>query len=278
MLSPDALQSRLAHLCDLLREAGGLAKARFAARDFVTETKGAQDFVSAVDRETEALIRARLQAACPDTGFLGEETGGAMGARTWVVDPIDGTSNFVRGLPFWCLSVALVEAGEPVLGAIYDPCQDELFTAIRGAGGHLNGRPLRVSAQDRPDGAILGLGFSFKSRVPWHRAVLDGLLREQALYRFFGSGALTIAHCAAGRIDGFWEDHMMPWDVAAGLVLAREAGAVLSDYGSGEGWRRGNAILIGTPGLAGFFSGVTGVPLPGIVPQNHDPTAGTPRA
>lgn len=242
-----------------LRLAGAMALTRFRARDFTTETKGAQDFVSQVDRDTEAALTALLRDILPQAGFLGEEFGGSAEGLAWIIDPIDGTSNFVRGLPLWCLSVALVARGVPLAGAVYDPNADEMFSAIKGGGTRLNGTPITVSTNDRPDAALLGISFSFKSRIEAHHGVLHRLMTQQGLYRFLGSGALGLAWCAAGRVDGFWEDWMMPWDVAAGLILVTEAGGCVSDYGAGDGWQKGNAILATSQAMAKTFEQITGL-------------------
>ena len=242
-----------------LRKAGALALERFQRRDFTTLSKGAQDFVSEVDRETETLLKQDLASLCPDAGFLGEEYGGKIEDLSWVIDPIDGTSNFVRGIPLWCLSVALVEKGRPVVGAIYDPNADEMFSAALNRGATLNGKPMAVSQAETADTAILGISFSFKSDPERHHAVLRRMMEKKGLYRFFGSGALALAYCAAGRTDGFWEDWMMPWDVAAGLILVSEAGGMVSDYCHGDGWEKGNAILASNRNLASMLSDVTGL-------------------
>lgn len=258
--APDeALRTNLA---TAVRAAGMAALARFRARDFETETKGAQDFVSQVDRETEIALTRDLAAILPAAGFLGEEFGGQIGDLAWVIDPIDGTSNFVRGLPLWCVSVGLVADGQPVAGVIYDPNADEMFSAMRGGGAQLNGAPIRTASTARMDAALLGISFSFKSRPAQHHAVLQGLMDQRGLYRFLGSGALGLAYCAAGRVDAFWEDWMMPWDVAAGLILISEAGGIVSDFGAAGGWQKGNPILASTPQLAPAFSALTGVALP----------------
>ncbi|MDA7430633.1 inositol monophosphatase family protein [Primorskyibacter aestuariivivens] len=267
MLNSSQLAARSASVENVIRKAGKKALDRFHARDFETETKGAQDFVSAVDRETEALIRNCLEATYPDTTFMGEETGGSIDGRTWVIDPIDGTSNYVRGVPFWCLSIALIEDGKAILGSIYDPCNDEMFSAWHGGGCHLNGKPVEVSDTMSADRAVLGVSFSFKSSAERHHSVLKALMDHKALYRFCGAGALTLAHCAVGRLDGFWEDHIMPWDVAAGIVLATEAGAHVSDYASNDGWRLGNEILVSTPSMTEFFVRATGVSLAATQPS-----------
>lgn len=242
-----------------VRQAGAEARARFRARDFRTETKGAQDFVSQVDRDTEMALIGMLAGIVPSAQVLGEEFGGSAEGLAWVVDPIDGTSNFVRGLPLWCLSVALVQDGVPMAGVVYDPNADEMFSAIRGGGTRLNGVPVHVATTGRLDAALLGLSFSFRSRPEAHHAVLKALLGARGLYRFLGSGALGLAYCAAGRTDGFWEDWMMPWDVAAGLILVTEAGGVVSDYAANDGWRAGNAILAASPAMAHDFGRITGL-------------------
>lgn len=259
-MSELTLDEHLRHALEAcLRIVGGEALARFHARDFRTETKGAQDFVSQVDRDTEIALIAKLRDILPQAQFLGEEFGGSAAGLAWVIDPIDGTSNFVRGMPLWCLSVALVRDGVPLAGAVYDPNADEMFSAVKGGGTRLNGAPVHVAATDRADAALLGISFSFKSRPEAHHAVLRRLMAERGLYRFLGSGALGLAYCAAGRVDGFWEDWMMPWDVAAGLILVAEAGGWVSDYGAGEGWQNGNAILATSPAMAVTFGNITGM-------------------
>lgn len=242
-----------------VKRVGQAALSRFQAQDFITETKGAQDFVSQVDRDTELALIDGLGAIVPDAGFLGEEFGGSATGLSWVIDPIDGTSNFVRGIPLWCLSVALVLDGRPLAGAIYDPNADEMYSAVLGLGTRLNGVPVRVSTTSQIDAALLGVSFSFKSKTQTHIDVLQNLMEARGLYRFLGSGALGLAYCAVGRVDGFWEDWMMPWDVAAGLILVTEAGGRVSDYGSNDGWSDGNHILVSAPGMAGAFSKLTGV-------------------
>lgn len=254
-------ESLRAALETCVRKAGAAAHARFRARDFRTETKGAQDFVSQVDRDTEIALIDMLAKIVPSAQVLGEEFGGSAEGLAWVIDPIDGTSNFVRGLPLWCLSVALVQDGVPMAGVVYDPNADEMFSAIRGGGTQLNGLPVHVATTARVDAALLGLSFSFKSRPEAHHRVLRALMDARGLYRFLGSGALGLAYCAAGRIDGFWEDWMMPWDVAAGLILVTEAGGIVSDYAANDGWRAGNAILAASPAMADTFGRITGLDL-----------------
>lgn len=247
------MQRRLAAEA-ILREAGKRAHQRFASRAFSIEEKALQDFVSEVDRQTEAFIRESLLTLFPDDTVLGEEGGGNVGSRTWIVDPIDGTTNFVRGIPFWCLSAGLVVDGVPAVGVIYDPCRDEMFSAHRGAAAMLNGVPMRVSSTSEPARAILAIGFNFKAPVERHNRLLAGLLSAGAVYRMHGAGALALAHVAAGRLDGFWEAFIHPWDVAAGIVLVTEAGGVVSDYPLDDGLHTGQPILASAPGMADFFT------------------------
>ncbi|MCT4682560.1 MAG: inositol monophosphatase [Roseicyclus sp.] len=248
------LKRRLDVVEATLAEAGQAALIRFRARDYEVNAKGRQDLVSDVDRETETALREALARAFPDTGFYGEESGGAVGDLTWVVDPIDGTSNFVRGVPHWCLSVGLLHRGRPVLGVIRDPNMNETFTGIAGAGARLNGQPIRVSAGRPLSEATLGLGFNLQSDRVRHAALIGRLLARDCLYRFMGSGALGLAWAAAGRTDGFWEERIMPWDVAAGLAIAEAAGACVSDYWSPECWAVGNSVLVASSGLAPAFA------------------------
>lgn len=245
----------------ILRTTGQAARARFIAGDFKTDLKGAQDFVSEVDRTTEHSIKHALQEHFPTDSFLGEESGGGLGDSTWIVDPIDGTSNFVRGTAYWCLSAALVVDGVPVIGVIYDPMMDEMFSCQAGKGATVNGRPMSVTKNSAPTDAVLGLSFNFQTKPTTVSRVIGDLLSNGTSFRMMGAGALSLAHCAAGRTDGFWEEFMKPWDAAAGLLLIAEAGGIVCDYGADDGYSKGNAVLGATPLLADYFSELTGVPL-----------------
>lgn len=168
---------------------------------------------------------------------------------TWILDPIDGTSNFLRGFPYWCLSAGLVVDGEALLGVIYDPCNDEMFSAHIGGGATLNGAPMRISETSEVGRAVFGLGFSFKSDVAGHAGLITDILSAGGAYRMPGAGALTLAHLAAGRIDGFWEAQIYPWDVAAGIALVREAGGFLTPYGRDSDWSGAHPLLALSPAL-----------------------------
>jgi len=237
----------------VIREAGKLAAAHFLRRDRLSiDRKGAQDLVSEADREAEQLIVGALSKAFPDDGFLGEE-GGASNLDAdaiWVIDPIDGTHNFLTGVPFWCISIGLVVSGKSVLGLIYHPPADELFVARSGEGAFLNGEPIKVSGETDVKQARICVGFSYRRPVEEHVHAIDALLTAGCEYCRLGSGALGLAYTAAGRFDGYWERHLNAWDAAAGLVLVAEAGGYVNDFLADDGLRRGSEILATTPALA----------------------------
>jgi myo-inositol-1(or 4)-monophosphatase len=191
------------------------------------------DYASEVDGLAEAEVVKELKRAMPDCAILGEESGASgKGRYTFVIDPLDGTSNYLRGFPHWCVSIALVEAGEPIHGVIFDPLRNELFTASRGSGAQLNDRRLRVSERKDIAGAVLTTGFPPRERER-AGAQLDcirELLRDAEDIRRTGSAALDLAYVACGRTDGYFEAGVKPWDVAAGVLLVREAGGRVCDF------------------------------------------------
>ncbi|NRP11415.1 Inositol-1-monophosphatase [Aliiroseovarius sp. xm-m-379] len=194
--------------------------------------KGAGDFVSRADIAAEKIIRETLMEARPNYGWLAEEGGEIEGkdpTRRWIVDPLDGTTNFLHGLPHWAISIALEHKGEIVAGVIFDAAKDEMFMAEKGAGAWLNQSRLRVSGRMRMIEAIFatGLPFGGRSDLPETLQDLARLLPATAGVRRFGSAALDLAYVAAGRYDGFWERRLHAWDLAAGLVIAKEAGALV---------------------------------------------------
>lgn len=217
------------------------------------QEKTKNDLVSVADQESEAAIHRVLEHAFPQYGWLGEETGAAGDAtRKWIVDPLDGTLNFVQGFPQWCVSIALWDAEGPAVGVVWDPLKADLFVATRGDGATWNGRPMRVSAQARLDGAFLATGFAFQlgPRYPRWRDALDRIWPRAKGIRRAGSAALDLAHTAAGIYDGFFELGLQPWDLAAGVLLVSEAGGLLLDWEGNEGWRTSGNLLAGTPGVA----------------------------
>ncbi|MCW9003414.1 MAG: inositol monophosphatase [Rhodospirillales bacterium] len=195
--------------------------------------KGPADFVSIADTKAEKILFQELQKARPEFGFLMEEQGviEGDGEHCWIIDPLDGTSNFLHGIPHFAISIALEKAGELVAGVIYAPIQDEMFWAEKGQGAFLNGRRLRVSGRNDMAESLFATGVPFLGR-PDHELFLKqlaGIMAVTAGVRRFGSAALDLAYVAAGRFDGFWETGIKPWDMAAGIVLVREAGGFVSD-------------------------------------------------
>jgi myo-inositol-1(or 4)-monophosphatase len=195
------------------------------------------DYASEVDSLAEAEIIKELRRANPEYAILGEEGGKQAGGRnggrfTWVIDPLDGTSNYLHGFPHWCVSIALVENGEPVHGVIFDPLRNELFTASRGSGAVLNERRIRVNERKDLTGAMLITGFPprERSRSGPQLDCLRELLRDAEDMRRTGSAALDLAYIACGRADGYFEAGLQPWDIAAGVLLVREAGGRVCDY------------------------------------------------
>ncbi|MEQ8604632.1 MAG: inositol monophosphatase family protein [Marivibrio sp.] len=215
--------------------------------------KGPADFVSNADRKAEKILREELLKARPDFSLLMEETGTVTGAdpdRRFIIDPLDGTTNFLHGLPHWAVSVGFEERGELLAGVIYDPIKDELFWAERGKGAYVNDRRIRVSARQHLSDAVLGTG------IP-HLGIQEGAGKavftkrlEKAMngcagVRRFGAASLDLAYVAAGRLDGFWERGLSPWDVAAGVVIVREAGGFVLD-GKGRTYGLSEPDLIAT--------------------------------
>jgi myo-inositol-1(or 4)-monophosphatase len=194
--------------------------------------KGAGDFVSRADIAAEKIIKSELTSARPNYGWAAEEGGEEPGTdptRRWIVDPLDGTTNFLHGLPHWAISIALEHKGEVVSGVIYDPIKDEAFIAEKGTGAWLNETRLRVSGRSKMIEAIFatGLPFGGRSDLPETLQDLARLLPACAGVRRWGSAALDMAYVAAGRYDGFWERRLNAWDLAAGVIIAREAGALV---------------------------------------------------
>ena len=255
MRSEGSLDARLAAASAIAREAGVLARQHFRSRPKTLHVvfKGNQDYISAVDAEVEALIRARLQDAFPDDSFYGEEGGGAFAADVWMVDPIDGTANFMRGIPLFCISIAFVRDGQACIGVIYDPVHDELYAAQSGRGATLDGQPMRVSGLTDIRQATIEAGWSTRLSHDRYTALVQTLKEAGAGVRRGGSGALALAYVADGRVDAYCELHMNAWDALAGLVLVQEAGGWTNDFLGKDGLMQGNPILACTPALKKFL-------------------------
>ena len=216
--------------------------------------KTKHDLVSVADKESEAAIRAALDARCPGYGFLGEETGASGGAELrWVVDPLDGTLNFVQGFPHWCVSIGLEDAKGGRAACILDPLRGDYFTATRGGGAFWNGKPMRVSSQGGLDGAFLAVGFAYQMtpRLAQFMPVFEAALKRAKGLRRAGSAALDLAHTAAGIFDGFFELGLRPWDVSAGALLVTEAGGSLLDWqGDAQAWHDSGDLIAAPAGVA----------------------------
>ena len=215
------------------RKAGlGLLKDFGEVENLLVSTKGPGDFVSRADTAAEAMINVELMHARPSYGFLGEEGQEIEGedpTRRWIVDPLDGTTNCLHGLPHWAVSIALEHKGQIVAGVVYDPTKDEMFYAEKGGGAWLNESRLRVSSRHRMIESIFATGLPFAGRadLPETLQDLDRILPACACVRRFGASALDLAYVAAGRYEGFWERGLHSWYIAAGIIIVREAGGIV---------------------------------------------------
>lgn len=216
-------------------------------------TKQHNDFVSEVDELAEQEIISTLNKAYPDHAILAEESGphNQHGADhpTWIIDPLDGTTNFLHGFPQFAVSIAMKQANELQVGVIYDPMREEMFTAVRGSGARLNDRRLRINPQSKLDGSLIATGFPYYryDYLDQYLAILKDVITRTAGVRRPGSAALDLAHTAAGRFDGFWEFNLKPWDIAAGAIMIREAGGMVSDFNNESGFLDSGNIVCGAP-------------------------------
>jgi myo-inositol-1(or 4)-monophosphatase len=250
-MSDISMHLRFLAACAIAREAGQLVRSRFLARDGVLKLqfKGPQDYLTETDSEVEKLIAARLAEAFPDDGFFGEEGGGAFEPNVWIVDPIDGTADFARGVPYFCVSIGFVREGRTEIGVLYDPMLDELFAARRGEGATLNGRPISVSPVTDIRQSVVELGWSPRAPFEDYVKVATRLNELGAGVKRRGSGALGLAYVAMGRQDAYCELHINAWDAVAAVLLIQEAGGWTNDFLTEECLRKGNRVLGCTPGL-----------------------------
>ena len=227
----------------------------------VVEEKTRHDYVSEVDRMAEAEIVKELRRAYPDHAILGEETGKTgKSDKIWVVDPLDGTHNYLRGFPHYSVSIGFMDHGDLVYGVVYDPLRDELFTASKGDGAFVNDRRMRVSKRESLAGALLCTGFPPRQHqhLDAELAITRALLREADDIRRTGSAALDLAYVAAGRLDGYFEPGLQPWDMAAGCLLVREAGGTFCSFSGREGLPANGNLVAGNLHLTAAMVKVIG--------------------
>jgi myo-inositol-1(or 4)-monophosphatase len=263
MLADELVQARDLALRASLQGGGVLREAWEAGRGGTgpareVREKASGDYVTEVDRRSERAIGRFLRSEAPDLPVVGEELGGERSGRFWLVDPLDGTTNFLHGLPIFGVSVALMEAGSPVAGAVHAPALGVTFSAARGLGAEGEGRPLRVSSRD-PATAVVATGFPFrvKDRLPEYERLLRPALRSFEDLRRPGAACLDLAWVAAGVLDGFFELGLGPWDVAAGALLIEEAGGMVTDWAGGPDYLSGD-ILAGNPAVHSALLGLAG--------------------
>ena len=245
-----AFEEKSAFSIDLCQSAGLLARDHFAHRDQLrVDQKGAHDWVSEADRKVESFIRERIAEAWPDDRIVGEEHGGTSGANgfTWVIDPIDGTTNFLNGIPVWTIVLAGVSEGKTQFGVVHDPVYGETFSALRGRGAKLNGQAVHVAEGKSLEEGTVGLGYSNRIQPENVTSIVNALVVRGTMFNRNASGALSLAYVAAGRLLGYVEEHMNAWDCLAGQLLVAEAGGVVEDQDADEMIRKGGRVIAGAP-------------------------------
>ncbi|MEI6555952.1 MAG: inositol monophosphatase family protein [Paludibacter sp.] len=239
--------------CEIAREVGKfMADERKNFNDSMVESKGMHDLVSYVDKASEIKIIEQLGKLLPLSGFIAEEgTTSIHGERfNWVIDPLDGTTNFVQGVPVYAVSIGLMDGEELVLGVVYEVGRDECFFAWKNGGAYLNGKSIQVSKRDKIHDALLATGFPYSdfSRMNEYMEFLKWTMTNARGVRRLGSAATDLAYVACGRFDAFWEYNLKPWDVAAGIIIIKEAGGTVTDYSGGNNFLFGSEI-VATNGL-----------------------------
>jgi len=243
-------EQRLKFACNTARKAGQLALGYFSNLHTLTiVSKGVQDMATEADVNTENLIRAEIAESYPDDDFFGEESSDSYQAKTgcgiWVVDPIDGTQPFTNGIRSWCISIAYIVNDKIVVGVVYDPCADEMFAASIGNGATLNGVTMKASVAEGVANGLVSIGYSNRVKPQETLGPLTRLIAADGMFHRSGSGALSLAYVAAGRLLGYFEPHMNIWDCAAGALLIEEAGGKANNILAGD-----NYLLAGNPVIA----------------------------
>jgi myo-inositol-1(or 4)-monophosphatase len=248
---------------EIVRAAGTMMREAFNdPRKPAYSLKGRQDYLTVTDGAVERFVRSEVTRRFPGDGVLGEEDGGAVdGARLWIVDPIDGTANFARQIPHFCISLGLMVDGRLEAGAIYEPMHNELFIAERGQGAWCNGVRMKVSSQTELPAASVEIGWSTREPTATWLGLVGRSMEAGCSVRRAGSGALGLAYVAAGRSEAYMEAHINAWDVAAGLLLVEEAGGRVNDFWADGGLKNGNAVLATNAALAREIGVLTGIAL-----------------
>ncbi|WP_170606161.1 inositol monophosphatase family protein [Ruegeria arenilitoris] len=244
------IQERRKFAIAVAAEAGALALSYFTNRDnLVVDQKGAQDWVSEADRNVETFIRQKISEAYPEDGVFGEEHEAKRGLSgfDWVIDPIDGTTNFIHGIPAWTIVLAVVSDGSTQVGVIHEPNVDETYVATKAAGATLNGQPMRVASDVELACGTIAVGYSNRVEATNVVPVIAALVEKGALYHRNASGALSLAYVAAGRLLGYVEEHMNAWDCLAGQLMVAEAGGLVEDQDAKKMIRVGGRVIAGPP-------------------------------
>ncbi len=237
---------------EIARSGGHVALSYFArVAALAVEDKGPQDFVSEADRAVEAHVRDFIARSFPDDGIVGEEDDPkpSVSGFTWVIDPIDGTANFISGVPLWCVVIAVVQDDQTQIGVTYDAVHDEMFSAVNGQGAKLNGVPMLCPAEYHIGRGTVGIGFSNRTQPAAALKVIDGIVSRGGRFMRNASGALTLAYVAAGRLIGHIEEHMNAWDCLAGQLLIKEAGGCVETQSAQEMIARGGRVIAGSAGV-----------------------------
>lgn len=250
----------------IIQEAGDLALKYFEnLNDLIIEKKGHQDLVSQADKEVEVFIRGSISMKFPEDQIIGEEGGStisSMNAQSeyiWVIDPIDGTANFVSGIPAWCVVIALVHHNKVVAGLILDPVRKELFEGLAGIGSFLNGQRISVSQSEGLSNGSVAVGFSNRSKKGFINRLVNLIVDEGGVFYRNASGALSLAYVAAGRLIGYSEDHMNPWDYLAGQLMVKEAGGRIEEQDIAEVLVSGGRVVAAAPGVFGDIQRFTDI-------------------
>jgi myo-inositol-1(or 4)-monophosphatase len=246
-----SLAARLTFAEKLARECGALALRE--SENLNVSSKGPHDVLTQADLAVERLIRDAVASAFPADHVVGEEMGGQADAQThhdfWLVDPIDGTANYATDVPRWCISIGYLQAGKPVIGILFDPVHDRMYTASLGGGAFLNGKPIRARGTSSLDGATVEMGWSARLPYTAYLQKVEAVMQAGSAFVRRGSGALGLADVASGRVDGYAELHINAWDCAAGILLVTEAGGRANDFFTPQGIQSGGLLVASTAGI-----------------------------